>query len=403
VGDYLSEGIGGDTSRRIGQGRKGLMVPGMVSETIFVAIASRPTLRTGGERYLSEVYRYVAGRGWGDVRLIVLSDLPVWVRRGGVVLSSFLTNLWLLRRLLRIQGRPIVLLEDFHHHPRVVIANWVLKLLRPVRIVGIVQSHLFYHSILRSSLARVLDQIAVRHFFRQVDVIIANSRSTAEGVLQFGIDRSKIRVVHPGLSPPRRSAQTQAIPQLVTRGRTNILFVGRCEPIKGLEDLLKAMALLGDHDVRLGIVGDTDEDPEYFESLRQLVGRLGLRTRVHFVGRIDEEAVLAEWYARSDILVLPSLWEGYGIVLLEAMSFGLPVIATRVGGIPEIVSDGRNGLLVEAGNVPDLARAMRYLIEHPEYARTLSDGALETVSPAREWTKVGEEVWGILEEACLCR
>jgi len=113
--------------------------------------------------------------------------------------------------------------------------------------------------------------------------------------------------------------------------------------------------------------------------------------------------VLAEWYARSDILVLPSLWEGYGIVLLEAMSFGLPVIATRVGGIPEIVSDGRNGLLVEAGNVPDLARAMRYLIEHPEYARTLSDGALETVSPAREWTKVGEEVWGILEEACLCR
>jgi glycosyltransferase involved in cell wall biosynthesis len=376
----------------------------LLSETVFAVILSRPGFRTGGERYLREIYQYVGQRRWGQVRLITLADLPGWVKGSGVVAGSFLTNLWLVKRLLPLRGRRVILLEDFHHHPRVVIANWVLRLFAHVRIVGVVQSYLFYHPLLRSRLARVLDRWAVRCFFQQADVVIANSHGTAQAVEQFGVDRARIKVVHPGLGMPRGAARREEdVGRRGAKRWTDILFVGRCEPIKGIEDLLKATALLGDCDLRLSIVGETDEDPEYFESLQQIVRRLGLQTRVQFVGRVDEETELAHWYTRSDVLVLPSLWEGYGIVLLEAMSFGLPVIATRVGGIPEIVSEGWNGLLVEPGNVPDLARSMRYLIEHPEYARKLAKGALRSVSPARDWASVGEEVWAILEESCLCQ
>jgi glycosyltransferase involved in cell wall biosynthesis len=97
--------------------------------------------------------------------------------------------------------------------------------------------------------------------------------------------------------------------------------------------------------------------------------------------------------------VLPSLWEGYGITLLEAMAFGLPIVATRVGGVPEIITDGINGLLVAPGDVRDLARTIEYLIEHPDYSDRLAKSGVRTAILARGWTNVGEEVKEIMEEA----
>lgn len=140
------------------------------------------------------------------------------------------------------------------------------------------------------------------------------------------------------------------------------------EPKKGLRILLQAMAVLakryGQPPCQLLIVGDGPSRHE-LELLRE---QLGLSSWVVFAGsRRDIPRVLHA----VDAFVLPSLYEGFGIAILEAMAAGKPVIATAVGGIPEFVLSGETGLLVEPGNVEALADAIDRLLSHPQQARTM--------------------------------
>ncbi len=140
------------------------------------------------------------------------------------------------------------------------------------------------------------------------------------------------------------------------------------EPKKGLRILLQAMAVLakryGQPPCQLLLVGDGPSRHE-LELLRE---QLGLSSWVVFAGsRRDIPRVLHA----VDAFVLPSLYEGFGIAILEAMAAGKPVIATSVGGIPEFVLSGETGLLVEPGNVEALADAIDRLLSHPQQARTM--------------------------------
>jgi len=137
------------------------------------------------------------------------------------------------------------------------------------------------------------------------------------------------------------------------------------EPKKGLAVLLQAMAGLRDRAVaQLLIVG---EGPA-FPALRALSVRLGLSDRVVFAGvRRDIAGLLP----LMDVFVLPSLYEGFGIALVEAMAAGRPVVATAVGGIPEVVVQGETGLLVPPGDPGALGDAIAHLVNHPEQARLM--------------------------------
>lgn len=142
------------------------------------------------------------------------------------------------------------------------------------------------------------------------------------------------------------------------------------EPKKGLRILLQAMAELakrhGQPPCQLVIVGDGPARHE-LELLRE---QLGLSSWIVFAGsRRDIPRVLHA----LDAFVLPSLYEGFGIAILEAMAAGKPVIATAVGGIPEFVLSGETGLLVESGNVEALADAIDHLLNHPQQAQTMGD------------------------------
>jgi glycosyltransferase involved in cell wall biosynthesis len=140
------------------------------------------------------------------------------------------------------------------------------------------------------------------------------------------------------------------------------------EPKKGLSVLLKAMEVLkrrhGMPPCRLVIVGDGPAR----EELELLRDRLGLASWIVFVGtRRDIPQVLRS----LDIFVLPSLYEGFGIAILEAMAVGKPVIATRVGGIPEFVIPGETGVLIEPGNADMLADAIESLLRDSDQARRM--------------------------------
>jgi N-acetyl-alpha-D-glucosaminyl L-malate synthase BshA len=148
-----------------------------------------------------------------------------------------------------------------------------------------------------------------------------------------------------------------------------IMFVGTLRPVKGVRYLIEAMKIITDKskNSRLFIVGD-GEERGYLENL---VRNLNLEKYVKFVGKVPNEEV-PEYMAASDVFVLPSLSEGFGIVNLEAMASGLPIVATNVRGLPEIIKDGENGFLVEPKNPEQIAGRVLLLLENDELRERIS-------------------------------
>jgi len=145
-----------------------------------------------------------------------------------------------------------------------------------------------------------------------------------------------------------------------------ICVVGRLVPVKGTEDVILAAARLSERfpNVVVQIIGDGPERRR-LESLRD---RLGLRGCVHFLGQRDDVRVMIR---RADALVSTSRAEGLSMSILEAMSCGRPVVATRVGGVPELVEDGVSGFLVPPGDVSALSAGVERILESPELALRL--------------------------------
>ena len=161
-----------------------------------------------------------------------------------------------------------------------------------------------------------------------------------------------------------------------------IVFLGRLAPKKRVSDLIRAFdRLAADYpDAELVIVG---EGP-LGEELRELVIDLGIADRVTFTGRV-EEAEIPSYYASAQLFVLPSVWEGHPLTLLEAWAAGLPVIASDVEGITEFVDHGETGYLVESRNPATLADAIRYALDHPEEARAWGEAARERAEREFSW------------------
>lgn len=154
--------------------------------------------------------------------------------------------------------------------------------------------------------------------------------------------------------------------------RREIVCVARLSAEKGHLGLLEAIAPL---DVYLTLVGD---GPMLAE-IEQAVAAAGLSERVRFAGRLDEAATLAA-IARADLLVLPSFMEGLPIVLMEAMAIGVPVIGSRVAGVPELIEDGVEGLLFRPGDWDDLRRAIARIRDEPELGDRLAAAARAKVA-----------------------
>lgn len=172
----------------------------------------------------------------------------------------------------------------------------------------------------------------------------------------------KLRVVHCGvdvsvfrLPDSERDAQ---VPEILT--------VGRLVPVKGQALLVEAMAELRRRglEARLTIVGDGPQMPE----LRSLAKRLGVEDRIELAGAVGQNEIRS-YYARADVFALPSLAEGLPVVLIEALAMGIPVVASRITGIPELVEEGVSGLLVTPGRSDELAGALETLLAEPAERR----------------------------------
>lgn len=174
----------------------------------------------------------------------------------------------------------------------------------------------------------------------------------------------------------------------ITNDEKIIIFVGRLEDIKGVKYLIEAMKSIKqkDKNIKLMLVGDGEDRGK----LERLVKELDLEENVIFIGKVPNEKV-PEYMVVSDVFVLPSLSESFGIVNLEAMASGLPIVATKVGGLPEIIKDGENGFLVEPKNTKEITEKVLLLLEDIELNKRIAEKNKEEVKKY-SWGNVAEKL-----------
>ena len=256
----------------------------------------------------------------------------------------------------------------------------------------LVHTHMVHADVYGSIAARVLrvPLVSTRHNddryllgpFRHVDrafmtaagAIIAISDAVRAFHIQAGLPARKLVTIHYGLdSLPDAASELTPAAAGVPDGAPLVLAVGRLIEQKDHATLLAAFARVHDTqpDARLAILGWGKLEA----ATRARVDELGLGDVVLLPGRIEPAA----WLARADVFAHTSRWEGFGIVLLEAMLAGLPVVATRVSAVPEIVVDGETGILVEPGDAAAVASSLTALLADPDRRRALGEAGRQHV------------------------
>ncbi len=331
----------------------------------------------GGERYPLELARALAGHV--PTELVTFSARP-----------------WVVRDPSGLMIRMLRPLTYLHRHPAHPVA---LGLPAALTAADIVHTHQ-----LRSAPSRMAALAARARGQRLVctdlglggggwfgllprlfDRLLALSASSAETI---GLPADRVRIIYGGTDPARFR------PEPRSRGRS-VLFVGRLTPHKGVDRLIQALP----PGAGLIVAGTSGHDPHPPESsYPALLARLAAGRDVTFTGRVTDEKLPAV-YRQAAVFVLPSVTrtcygrevaisELLGLAVLEAMASGVPVICSRVGGLPEVVRDGETGFLVEPGNVEQLRDRIARLLAEPRLAEDLGRNGREWVLERFTWDAV---------------
>jgi glycosyltransferase involved in cell wall biosynthesis len=205
--------------------------------------------------------------------------------------------------------------------------------------------------------------------------IIANSQHTCKTIAsQYRLRADRLHVCYKAIDPARFAPVLQARAQ-VDPHPARVLFVGGNMQRKGLPTLIQAAAgvLAKLPDTEFWVVGQDRAIPH----MEALCRSAGVDASFRFWGG-KSQAELLDFYARADVFVMPSLVEAFGVVFLEAMASGIPVISARAGGVPELVEHGRNGLLIEPGDAGELTELLLRLLADRPLQQRLQKAGLET-------------------------
>ncbi|GAB3472406.1 glycosyltransferase family 4 protein [Massilia terrae] len=211
------------------------------------------------------------------------------------------------------------------------------------------------------------ERAIVRYLLDKVQHVVVVSNTLNAWVRSISTQRSVLTIFNPAVIEEKENSPL--------RDQATLLFLGHLGKAKGTYDLLHAMpkVISAFPDVRLVLCGDGDT-----AGAQKSIELLGLAEHVQVAGWIDTQS-RARWLSKATVLVLPSYAEGLPMSVLEAMAARLPVIATRVGGIPEAINSGSEGLLVEPGDVRALANGIVHLLGNPDQRRMFADSARSKV------------------------
>jgi D-inositol-3-phosphate glycosyltransferase len=233
-----------------------------------------------------------------------------------------------------------------------------------------------------------------RNVVRRADAIL--TASDHERVFlerYYGAEPGRIHTIPCGIDldlfrpQPREQARLDL---RLDHDRPVILWVGRLEALKGVDILVSAVAQLGERDVTLLLVGGDDRASGLRESLEAQAAAEGITANVRFEGPVPHDRLPA-YYSAADVVVVPSYYESFGLVAVEAMACGTPVVASRVGGLVSTVTDGVTGYLIPWRCPEPFAEKLEVLLNNPELRANFSAAARRSVERYR-WSRIGNEM-----------
>jgi L-malate glycosyltransferase len=273
------------------------------------------------------------------------------------------------QRLLaqHIRSRNIEIVHAYGFYANVFAIPAAKLARRPVTLAAVRDTGVYLTPIMR---------YAQKTACRLADCVVANSNAVRDWLVNDGVNAKRIRVIRNGIAIPPKREDTEHFRIRKELGipldTPIVATVCRLTPSKGLEDLLRAAVRVTAclPRVQFLIAGSDLSQPGYRLQLERFAADLNLSRSVHFLGeRSDVLDILSE----SDLFVLPSLSEGLSNVLLEAMIANLPVVATDIGGNPEVVEHGKTGLLIPPKNVDELLAAIIQILQNPDMGCRFGD------------------------------
>jgi glycosyltransferase involved in cell wall biosynthesis len=328
----------------------------------FVVPGSIDT-RTGGYGYDREIIAGLERRGWTVALHEVPGSFPFPSSDSRVAAAALLASLPDGARVV-VDGLALGALpeEAAQEAPR-------------LRLIALVHHPLADETGLADD-ARAQLESSERRALRAVRHVVVTSPRTVSALQRFGVPPPAITVIEPGTDPAPQ-ARGSAGPGV------ELLCVATLVPRKGHDVLVRALAVVPDTAWHLTCVGGLDRDDVWVAALRDQVAAAGLTERITFAGELDREP-LDRRYDAADVFVLPTWYEGYGMAVAEALARGLPVVSTDTGAIGQLVGPDA-GLLVPAGDVPALTRALSAVVTDAALRTRLAAGAQRARGRLRSW------------------
>jgi glycosyltransferase involved in cell wall biosynthesis len=342
--------------------------------------------QTGGSLYDRKLVESLTERGF-RVEIATVPDLPYFA---GLIAGAIISPLLVLRLARR---KYDVVLVDGWAHPTTLLFNTACWLYGKAPVVIVVHQIRWREM---NPFARFICRLAEQLLLRSAQLIVTVSDFIRGEVERLVGSSERIVVAPPGSTAftnmSREQVETEVAP-------LRLLFVGNCVHLKGLEHLISAMALIKDLPLRLEVVGDVTSEPRYYKKLLRQVKALGVNDRVTFHGSISHDD-LGAFYSRADIFTFPSLYEGFGIVLAEAMHAGLPIVATCTGPASEILREGENALIVPVADSAALAVAIRRLATDARMREDFGRHSRELAAMLSNWGETCDDVCTQIEVIC---
>jgi glycosyltransferase involved in cell wall biosynthesis len=341
-----------------------------------------PTLPSGGNTYDRRVCAGLMESGWSVRPLLVAGSWPCPAAADRARLAGALAG---------IPDGATVLLDGL---VACGVPDVVVPHARRLRLVVLVHLPLADETGLAEADAAALDA-AERRMLRAAAAVVATSAAVGRRLLDHhGLPPARVRVAIPGVDPAPLTVGGE------DGGR--LLYVASVTPRKGLDVLVRALAGVADLSWTCVCAGPLDRDPEYAAEVRTELLDLRLADRVALVGpRTDAE--VGQLYGQSDLLILPSRAEPYGMVVTEALARGLPVVGSAVGGIPEALGLAPGGefpgVLVAPGDPVALAGVLRSWLGAPAVRARLRAAARARRSGLHDWEDTTAALASVLEQA----
>ena len=339
-------------------------------------------VRTIGEKYSSEDYHSVHVRRY-----------PCWSDIISRTCEKFRPVFKAYSISLAVNSEPIDSDIVHFHTWYMALGGLYAKKLYNVKLVATVHSLEPMRPWKREALGSGynLSMWAEMQGLKECDAIIAVSGQTKEDIVKsYGISRDKIHVIHNGIDAEvwRPREDLRVLERYGIR-RPYALFVGRLSRQKGIFTLVEAAKIVGENCQFVFATGKPDER-SILEEFKRKIRDIDNIVWINKMLNINE---LIPLYTMASVFVCPSIYEPFGIVNLEAMATEAPVVASRVGGIPEIVKDRETGILVEPNNPEQLADAITYLLENPEEAVEMGRRGRRRVLKEFTWEKIAEKTF----------